>query len=226
VTFGSVVNPTTVPEATYYLRITTYSVNNWTGVIDTGTVAVSTADALTVSASVSESLTFCVGTSGANCGAIAGTAVTLAPNPLTTGSASFDGSARFIVATNAISGYVVSYNATTMASGGNTITGFPSSGTSNASVPGTEQFGFNLRDNATPNVGTTLSGGSGSCTSFSVYCTVDSFAYDTAGGISIASAAGPSLDTLFTLAYVANVTATTEPGTYTSTQVFVATAQF
>jgi hypothetical protein len=76
-------NPTAL--GTFYIRITTFSDIAWVTAVDSGVVAASTANNLTVTAQVQESLTFCVGTTtidatpGADPGAcpIGGTSVNL-----------------------------------------------------------------------------------------------------------------------------------------------------
>jgi hypothetical protein len=94
VKFGTITNPSGAscsgsnPNCTFFVRMTTYTTNTWTAVsiVDTGTVASSTAATLTISAQVAEVLNFCVGTTtinndssttGADCSAISGTSVNL-----------------------------------------------------------------------------------------------------------------------------------------------------
>ncbi len=77
--FGGITNPTTA-NTSFYARITTYSDASWTTTIDAGAVAAATANQITVSATVPESLTFCTGTSGitsSSCASATGTSVSL-----------------------------------------------------------------------------------------------------------------------------------------------------
>src|SRR5262249_32947787 len=89
--WNSVHNPTAT-NATYYLRMTTYTGSDFsTGPTDTGTVAVSTSQAITLTGTMDENLVFCVGTSitGTNCGTIAGSSVsfgTFSSSAATTGT--------------------------------------------------------------------------------------------------------------------------------------------
>lgn len=220
IVFGNVQNPTTANQ-TFFLRITTYTGSDWsTGPTDTGTVATSTAEQITVSASVDETLTFCVGTSGitsSSCAGATGSAVSLGT---LTASSTGSGTSQFGVTTNATSGYSVTINGTTLTSGGNTITALS---TQTASSAGTEQFGVNLKDNATPNVGSDPAGaGSGAPTAN--YGTADQFRFVT--GDSIASAAAADLFRLYTVSYIANITGATEPGTYQTVLTYICTATF
>lgn len=220
VTFGNVTNPT-ANNSTFYARITTYSDDAWTTPVDTGTVAASTASQITVTASVDETLTFCAGTSitGTNCGTISGSSVSLGTlTDSTTGS----GTSVMAASTNAVSGYAITINGSTLTSGGNTIDAI-TAGSGSPSSQGTEQFGVNLRDNTTPNVGsdptdtTNLTYGTG-------YGTVDSFKFVT--GNTVASKSAASNSTAYTVSYIANVGGATEPGTYTGTYTYICTATF
>lgn len=218
--FSNVTNPT-ANNTTFFARITTYSDDAWTTSVDTGTVAASTAQQITVTASVDETLTFCAGTSitGTNCGTIAGSSVSL--GTLTTTSTG-SGTSVMAASTNAASGYAITINGSTLTSGANTIDAITTGGGS-ASSQGTEQFGVNLRDNATPNVGAdptdtvNLTYGTG-------YGTVDSFKFVT--GNTVASKSAASNSTAYTVSYIANIAGATEPGTYTGTYTYICTATF
>ncbi len=137
-TIAGVVGPTV--SGTVYVRIATFSGAAYTGALDTGTVAVSFNQRLTINARVQESLTFCVGTTvtnaiGANgvtpivngaaanvtsCTNADGTsvdlgAVTSTATSITPVAASPNGgdarNAYFMLATNAFNGAVVAYQA-------------------------------------------------------------------------------------------------------------------
>lgn len=207
VSFSGVINPSAV-NSTFYLRITTYSAADWTSAIDTGTVAASTAGQITVTASVDETLTFTLGSATVALGTISSTS---------TGS----GTSTMTVGTNAASGYSVAYNAApTLTSGSSTITAMSGA----ASSQGSKQFGINLRDNTTPNVGTDISG-SGSGAIDANYNTVDNFRFNTAGD-TVASASAATNDNVYTVSYIANVTTDTAAGAYSTALTYVATANF
>jgi hypothetical protein len=195
--------------------------------LDDGGFAVDTSQTLSVSASVQEDLTFCVGVTVTTPCSVVGTGtVPLAPNPMTT-SAISDATAKMAVSTNASSGYVVTYAATTFTdTTSDTITAAASGGVA-PGTGGTEQFGFTLANQtsgALNGVCAAPSGGSGTATS--PYSVNNQIAYNTAGGTQVASAASATAFTTYTICYGANVAATTKPGVYTATQTFLATGTF
>lgn len=218
VAFNGITNPSSDNE-TFFARITTYSDDAYTTGVDSGVAASSTASAIDLTALVAETLTFCSGTSitGTNCGTISGSSVDLGTlTASTTGS----GTSVMAASTNGQGGYSITVNGATLTSGANTITALA---TQTASSVGSEQFGINLKDNATPNVGTDESG-SGSGTSTANYGTADSFRFVT--GDSVASASGASDGNTFTVSYIANIGGATEAGTYTATMTYICTATF
>lgn len=114
--------------------------------------------------------------------------------------------------TNATSGYSISVQGDTLRSGTNTIDALAANTASN---PGTEQFGF--RANA--------SGGSGTV---SAPYTAAGFAYTgtTATPATVATASAPSATTTYSVRYLANISATTEAGSYSTAHTYVATGNF
>jgi hypothetical protein len=84
-----------------------------------------------------------------------------------------------------------------------------------ASQSGTEQFGIRV----------TASGGSG--TASSPYNDLVNYAYAGVGTNSqIASSAGQSTDTVFSIRYLANISDATEAGQYQTTLTYVMTAEY
>ena len=223
VSWGNVTNPTAT-NTTYYLRMTTYSDSAWTTPIDTGTIAVSTATQIAVSASVDESLTFCTGTSGitnSSCAGATGSSVSLGTiTPSTSGT----GTSQIGVTTNAATGYSITYNGSTLTSGANTITAIGA--TAAASSVGTEQFGLNLKANTSPTTFGADPSGAGSAVPTTQYNTANSFAFVAGSATSIVAPTSPDNFRLFTAAYMANVAGTTQPGSYTTTLTYVCTALF
>jgi hypothetical protein len=213
-TFASVTNPSTT-NTTFFIRISTYSGSDGaTGPVDSGVVAASTANQITVSGSVDETLSFCVYT-GVNCAASGSTVAlgTLSSSSTASGTSKMDAS------TNSTSGYAITYTGATLTSGANTITALGGA----ASATGSSQYGINLKDNATPNVGAEVSG-SGGGTAQAGYSTADSFKFLT--GDTVASATGPTASNTYTASYIANISTTTNPGTYTSTVTYICTATY
>lgn len=214
------VNNPTADNTTFYLRVTTYSDNAYTNALDSGTIAVSTAEQITVNATVDETLTFCTGTSGitnSSCAGATGSTVSLGTiTPSTTGAST----SQIGVSTNASTGYAITVAGNTLTSGGNTIAALGSQMTSSQ---GTAQFGINLRDNATPNIGTDASG-SGTATPTANYNTADQYRF--VSGDVIASKNSADAHRLFTVSYMANVAGNTPAGNYTTNLTFVATATY
>lgn len=223
-TFNTVTNPDTTNE-TFFVRILTYTGDDFTGQLDSGVVASSTSQSITVSATVDESLSFCTGTSGvstSSCSGATGSSVglqTAGSSNVTSSSTAF-GTSQLGVGTNANSGYAITVNGVTLTSGGNTISALASQ---TASTTGNEQFGLNLKDNATPNVGSEADG-SGSGTATANYGTVDQYRFVT--GDSVASKNGAELFRRYTVSYIANITTATEAGSYSSALTYICTATF
>jgi hypothetical protein len=219
ITWDGVHNPTAT-NATFYGIITTYSGSDWTGALDTGSVALSTATQIQVALTVNEVLTFCTGTSitGQNCGTATGSSVNLGSASTT---ATATGTSIIAASTNGNTGYSITVNGTTLTSGANTITALSNGG---ASSMGSRQFGFNLAGaNTTPAVGAAKSG-TGTAAAEITYGTNDTFRFAT--GEIIASAAGPTNANTFTVGYIANIDGITKPGAYTSNLTYIATANF
>ena len=222
VVFGNVQNPTTT-NTTYFARLNTYSDDAWTTGVDSGVVAASTATQISLSGTMDESLTFCTGTSitGTNCGTVSGSSVAF--GTFSTSSTS-SGTSVMAASTNAVSGYAITINGATLTCG--TCSGSPTIAalaSQTASSTGTAQFGVNLKDNATPNVGTEVSG-TGTATATSNYGTVDQYRFVT--GDSVASDGAATNANTFTVSYIVNVPGSQAAGTYTATMTYICTATF
>ena len=162
----------------------------------------------TFTTGAAQSLTFSLSANSLALGTLSATAVTSGSHTLTVG-------------TNAADGVVVTYSGTTLTSGANTITAMS---TAAASSVGTEQFGINTKDNATPNVGLECSGTPPIAAAATGYATVDNFKF--VSGETVISSSGSINDTTCTISYIANISAATEAGTYTSTLTYIATGTF
>src|SRR3990167_1783030 len=198
VVFGNVQNPTTT-NTTFYLRITTYSDDAWTTGVDTGVVAASTATQISLTSVVDEVLTFCTGTSGITSSSCAGATGSSIDLGTLSSSATASGTSQLGVTTNADSGYAITVNGATLTSGGNTITALAAQA---VSATGSEQFGLNLKDNVTPDVGVDPDG-SGAATPTANYNTVDQFRFVT--GDSVASKGSSDQFRRFTATYITNI---------------------
>jgi len=219
VAWNGVHNPSAA-NTTFYGVVSTYSNADFTGLIDNGSVAMSTSMQIQVALDVGETLTFCAGTSitGQDCGTATGGTVNLG-----SGSTSITAKGTSILAasTNGSSGYTISVNGSTLASGVNTITALSSGDTSKTN---TKQFGINLADsNTIPSVGSARSG-AGTATATTNYSINNTFRF--AAGDQIVSVAGASNANTFTVGYIANIDGLTPAGAYTTNLNYVATANF
>jgi hypothetical protein len=180
---------------------------------DTGetTVNILSNDQVTISATVPQSLTFSISDNSIGFGNLSAASARYADG--TGAGAGSEGEAHnLIVGTNAPNGYSMTVAGNTLTAGANTITAIGGSNT--ASSAGTEQFGLRM----------TASGGSGSVAA--PYAAAG-FAFDSgAFPDQVASASGSSANTTYSVRYLANITSSTEAGSYTSTLTYVATANF
>ncbi|HSX24062.1 MAG TPA: hypothetical protein VLE74_03115 [Candidatus Saccharimonadales bacterium] len=129
VVMNGITNPSTA-NSTFFMRMTTYSTNNFTvgGTVDTGTIASAVVATLIISATVAEVLNFCVGTTsvddatanpGNDCSNISGTTVnlgildssTITTTPVAAGTGGNAVNGIAMLRTNANSGATVSYRA-------------------------------------------------------------------------------------------------------------------
>lgn len=135
------------------------------------------------------------------------------------------GSHTILVGTNAANGVVVTYSGATLTSGANTI-GACAANCTNAggAGQGTEQFGMNAIANTSPSVGAACSGTPPIAAAATNYATANSFRF--VSGDTIVSSAGTINDTTCTISYIANITAATEAGSYSTTLTYVATGNF
>lgn len=217
-TLGVITNPTT-PNLSYYVRITTYTgTDGATGPVDTGTVAMSTAQPVQLTGVTPEILVFCVGTTiVSDCTTVGGSTIDFGDFSPT---ATRTGMSVMQAQTNAANGYSITVNGTTLSSGANTI---PALATQTASVLGTSQFGMNLRLNTVPGVGVNPTGvGSGTYTGN--YGTANQYRFVT--GDSVASASVPTNANTFTSSYIVNIGGAQAAGVYTATMTYICTASF
>jgi hypothetical protein len=179
---------------------------------DTGTIAVDIIadDQVDITATVAPAITFTISDADIEFGTLTSADDTFADN--SAGNATEVEAHTLTASTNATSGYVMYVSGATLTAGSDTIDAI--GGTNTASAAGTEQFGLRF----------TASGGSGSVDA--PYAAAG-FAYNgVSSADNIASATGPSATTTYSARYVANITATTEAGSYSTTLTYTATATF
>lgn len=175
-------------------------------------------DTVTVSATVAQSLTFTISTSTIYFGTLAVGGAKFASSTNPSGDSAETIAHTLAVTTNAPSGYTLSVRGQTLTSQQNASNTIDAMGASAASsTAGNEQFGIRA----------TASGGTGFTVS-TPYSFSTSYAYSATATTSatLATGSGSTNTTTYSLRYVANVSGTTEAGTYTANMVYVATANF
>jgi hypothetical protein len=225
-------------NCTFFVRISTYASTNTTGSpIDTGVVAASTAQQITLTGTMPESLIFCTGgTVSTNAGIPDCSTVTsgaVAFNQLFSPTDTATASSQMAASTNAGFGYSITINGPTLTSGSNTITAMSSATTG---VHGVSQFGLNLKANTTStsnpaigaNVTPAANGTNYKGEPVSPYDTADTFKF-ASGNIVADSASGGAGGTdaqIFTSSYIVNVPGSQPAGTYTTTLTYICTPTY
>lgn len=233
VQLNTITNPTAT-NTTFYVRISTYSGATETGtVVDTGTVAASTANPVILTGVMPESLIFCTGgtvseTSGIpDCSTATSGAVSF--NQLFSPTATSIATSQMAASTNANHGFNITVNGTTLQSGSNSITAIASATTS---ATGTSQFGMNLEANTTPTVGSAITPASDGANyrgqALTGYNTVNNYEFNSGNSVanSAYTAAGPTDAQIYTVSYIVNVPGNQAAGTYTTTLTYICTATF
>jgi hypothetical protein len=140
-------------------------------------------------------------------------------------SATVSSTATFSVLNYTSYGYNVSLIGSPPSNGSHALDALSSN---SASIIGTEQFGLNLKDNATPNIGTEPVQVPSSTFSFggptSNYGTADSFRY--VAGEAVATAPKSSGQTDYTVSYIINTAVTTPGGKYSGNQALLCTGTY
>ncbi len=217
VTFENVNNPSDT-NTTYYIRLTTYANADYTSEIDTGVVATSTAEQVELTGTVPPILTFCVGTDiSSDCASATGNSIDFGTFSATSAASA---TSQMRANTNGGGGYAITVKGTTMTSGTNSI---PALGAQTASSPGTSQFGMNLRNNTTPDVGTDPTG-SGIGTYTANYGNQNEFRF--VSGDAVAQAAEETNSNTFTVSYIVNIEPKQAAGVYSTTMTYICTATF
>lgn len=234
----------------FYARIYTYSDNTYGSTstayasptslgsyVDYGGFALATALNVSISATVMETLTFCVSklAPGPSCGAT-GQAVTAPTLTLGTGSpivldanGVYTDTAYTQISSNANSGVFVNLKVTSstncagLSRDGGATCGVPAVGAFAAITAGTAAFGLNVADG---------SGGTGSVTHSTNYgTTAGSYAmraqaYNTTMGDTIESSSAATSNVNSLLTYGATASPTTPAGVYSTTEALIATGTF
>ncbi len=197
-----------------------YQITFESGAGDTGYVTeyIVPDDAVLLSGTVNQSLTFTVSTSTIYFGILGAGTAKFASSTNTAGDTLETVAHTLAVGTNAPSGFTLSVRGQTLTSQQNPVSTIDYIGAVAASsVPGTEQFGFRATESG--GVGVTLNPTFSSLTSYGYNATASTSAI-------LATGNGSTPTSTFSLRYVTNIGAVTEAGTYTASLIYIATANF
>ena len=190
------------------------------GPSDSGTVTVNiiTDDTVSMTATVSQTLSFVISTSTIYFGVLGSGAAKFASSTNTSGDATETIAHTLAISTNAPSGYTISVRGqtpTSQQSATNTISAI--GGTAASSTIGTEQFGMRA----------TVSGGTGA-TVDSTFSAATSYGYAATATTSetFATGSGSTNTSTYSIRYIINIAGLTEAGTYSASLNYVATANF
>ncbi len=236
--FDDITNPTTVDDG-YFVRITTYDNDDYTGARDTGTVAFAITQGISITSRVVETLGFSTTATdtttaeGASCSPLGGTGI-ITLGDVTEGTLSisqaYDAFSAFRLYTNAANGVVVQYKGASLTKGSDVIDAIGA--TLAASDVGVEQFGLAIDPNGgTYNGDTGGFGGAGQLTLGANYNDGDgtitdggtaSFAFVAGTLTTVASASSYVTCDTASVRYIGNISPLTPAGTYTTTVVYYA----
>ena len=187
---------------------------------DSGTAAIDIIadDSVNITATVDPTITFTISDTTVGFGTITTGSASWATGDLagvTSVPGDTSGAHEMTVATNAASGYSITYNGATLTSGGNTID-VATISSDNDGTPGTEQFALGLDDNG------------GNVTIASGYDLAGTNSYNFVAGTTttVASETVATATETLDVQYIANIAGTTEAGSYTTNITWIATGNF
>lgn len=217
--FTGIVNPTYQGHS-FVIRMTSHASTDASGpFINGGGVLTQARSAIELAAQVPPMLVYCMGQRvELNCTEAEGfysDMGTLAPNQTLTAES------QIAVGTNASSGFAITVNGLPMSAGTNEIT--PLSRPT-PSAPGNNQFGINLMDNSSPDVGEIPDGEWFNGVPTADYGQTNRFTYR--DGDLIATSPDVSLMRRFTISYIVNTSPNLPAGVYTTTLTYVASGRF
>lgn len=216
--FNNVLNPSII--GSFYLRIQTYTAIDATGLaIQEGGVALSTNDLFTVQTTVPPHLTFCASVTISAFDCSSANSYFIDFGEFSEVNTKF-ASSQMVAATNAEFGYSIFAAGTTFTSGNNTI---PTPNSPSLSIPGTSQFGINLRANSQPLIGDDAVG-PGTASPTPNYSSVNRFMYNQ--GDTVASATQSQDWKKYTVSYIVNIGPNQAPGVYSTTMTYICLANF
>jgi len=216
--FDNVLNPDTV--GSFYGRLQTFASNDASGPENEhGGIALSLDDSVQISTEVPPYLLFCGGVTigGFDCNNASGNYINF--GNLNAGSTA-SATSQLLSATNAANGLNITVSGSSMTSGNNVIN---ATAVSDASRPGTQQFGLNLVANATPLVGSNPQG-PGTTSPTASYGSSDLFKF--VSGDTLASTSGVDDFRKLTVSYIINIPTGQPIGVYATTLTYICLANF
>lgn len=186
------------------------------GVSDSASLAISIIanDVVAVTATVDPTLTFTIGDNAIGFGSLSSSAATWA-NGAATGSATDTSAHNLTVATNAATGYVITYNGATLTNGSYTINVVTVADDADG-TPTTEQFGISFEG----------VGGDATIASGYSHLTVPDWKFIAGTTTTVVSETVPTATETISAYYLANISTTTEPGSYSTNITYIATGIF
>lgn len=217
-TFSAIENAT--GAGSQYARYSTYPTTDASGPIqDRGSVAYALNPPFGLSTEVPPNIEFCLAQTIAsnNCSSLAGSYVSLGDFST---NAARTGRMQMAVSTNAANGYAIYVNGNSLASGTNVLPGL---NTPTLSLPGTSQFGINLRANSNPQSGEDPVG-PGSGMPYGDYNIPDRFVFRS--GDVVATKNNVEDYRKYTVTYLVNISSQQPVGVYAGTYTYVAIGNF
>lgn len=218
--FTGIVNPTYQTHS-FSIRMTNYASTDATGpFINIGAVVTQITDDIVLQAQVPPMLIFCMAQEvSTDCTQSEG------GNESDLGDLDADrtlyAQSQMAVGTNASSGFVITANGTSMAAGTHEIAALNAP---TPSLPGNNQFGLNLAENSTPDIGHEPDGAFTNAVATSDYNQPNKFMFR--DGDVVASAPNVSLIRRFTTSYIVNVRPDLRAGVYTTTITYICSGRF
>ena len=187
---------------------------------DSGTAAIDIIadDSVNITATVDPTITFTISDTTVGFGTLTTGSASWATgdtNGVTSAPADSSGAHEMPLATNAASGYSITYNGATLTSGGNTID-VATISEDDDGTPASEQFALGLDDN----------GGNATIVSAYDLATANSYSFVAGTTTTVASETIATATETFDVQYIANVAGLTEAGSYTTNITWIATGNF
>lgn len=218
--FDNVVNPTDTGES-FSLRLKNHASTDATGPqIDFGSVKNEITKGITIETQVPPMLVFCVGQVVYDqCGGTNDTYFTDMGE--LSAEETLVAQSQMAVGTNATAGFAITVTGSPPAAGTNVIDSPP---VPTSSIKGTNQFGINLVENATPAVGGNPEGIWANAVPSPDYSVPDQYKF--VSGDVIAYSPNVSLMKKFTISYIFNSREDLRPGVYATTITYTASGRF